>query len=254
MSTSAPDAVPAPSADALRLDAALLLLQRAGHELGEGPRDAAWLQRMVDALCDLSSRDALTGLANRRQFELALERECDRVARSGEAALVLLLDIDHFKRVNDTHGHGAGDLVLQAVARCLQGCVRPMDTVARYGGEEFAVVLPNCAPAFARTVAERIRRRVQALHIVIGPSTTLQITASVGGAFAPPWVRSSARLWTERADAQLYRAKAEGRNRICLEPQAVSLVSAEEKGLLFSPSLLAPLDSEPAPVTTSDPS
>jgi diguanylate cyclase len=241
---TAPKAVPAPSADALRLDAALRLLQRAGHDLGDGPRDTAWLQRMLDALCDLSSRDPLTGLANRRQFEVALERECDRVARSGESALVLLLDVDHFKRVNDAHGHGAGDLVLQAVARCLQGCVRPMDTVARYGGEEFAVVLPNCAPAFARTVAERVRRQIAALHIPVGAGTELQITVSVGGAFAPPWVRSSARLWTERADAQLYRAKAEGRNRICLEPQAVSLVSAEEKGLLFAVTAPAALDAD----------
>lgn len=244
MKTAVSDVAPAPSADALRLDAALRLLQRAGHELGDGPRDTAWLQRMLDALCDLSSRDPLTGLANRRQFEMALERECDRVARSGESALVLLLDIDHFKHVNDAHGHGAGDIVLQAVARCLQACVRPMDTVARYGGEEFAVVLPNCAPAIARTVAERVRRQIEALRIPIGPGAEQRITVSVGGAFAPPWVRSSARLWTERADAQLYRAKAEGRNRICLEPQAVSLVSAEEKGLLFAATAAATLDAD----------
>jgi diguanylate cyclase (GGDEF)-like protein len=240
----APSTAPQTDAAALRLDAALMLLQRAGHDLGDGPRDADWLQRMVDALCDLSSRDALTGLANRRQFDMALERECDRVARSGEPALVLLLDIDHFKRVNDTHGHASGDLVLQAVARCLQECVRPMDTVARYGGEEFAIVLPNCAPAFALTVAERVRSRVEAQQVSVGPGTQLQVTVSVGGAFAPPWVRSSARLWTERADSQLYRAKADGRNCISLEPQVVSLVSAEEKGLLFSPSLLSPLDED----------
>ncbi|WP_442975415.1 diguanylate cyclase domain-containing protein, partial [Salmonella enterica] len=98
--------VSGPSAiDGLHLDAALQLLRRAGRELpADGPRDAAWFQRLVDALCDLSSRDALTGLANRRQFDLALERETDRVARSGEPAVVLLLDIDHFKRVNDSYG------------------------------------------------------------------------------------------------------------------------------------------------------
>lgn len=243
---AAPDDVLLPSADALRLDTALQLLRGAGRDPGEGPRDAAWLQRVVDGLCELSSRDALTGIANRRHFDLVLERECDRVARSGEAALVLLLDIDHFKRVNDTYGHAVGDLVLQSVADCLQRCVRPMDTVARCGGEEFAVVLPNCPPTFGRTVAERVRRRVQALSIPIAGGDALQITISIGGAFAPPWVRSSARLWTERADAQLYRAKAEGRNRICLEPQAVSLVSAEEKGLLFASSALTPLDVEAA--------
>jgi diguanylate cyclase (GGDEF)-like protein len=235
-----PDA-PLPT-DGLHLDTALQLLQRAGHVLPPGPHDAAWLQQLVDALCDLSSRDALTGLANRRQFDLALERETDRVARSGEAALVLLLDIDHFKRVNDTYGHAAGDQVLQAVARTLQECVRPMDTVARYGGEEFAIVLPNCPPAFAQAAAERVRRAVESRAVPLAQGNTLSVTLSAGGAFAPPWVRSSARLWTARADSQLYRAKAEGRNRSCIEPTAVSLVSAEERGMLFSPSLPMPLD------------
>ncbi len=243
MSVSRPDSqAAAPSIDGLRLDAALQLLQRAGHEFPDGPRDAAWLQKVLDALCDLSSRDALTGLANRRQFELALDREADRVARAGEPALVLLLDIDHFKRVNDTYGHAAGDLVLQAVARTLQDCVRPMDTVARYGGEEFAIVLPNCPPAFAQAAAERVRRAVEAQAVSVSGGITLNVTLSAGGAFAPPWVRSSARLWIERADTQLYRAKAEGRNRTCLEPTAVSHVSAEERGMLFGVTLSTSLD------------
>ncbi len=242
--------------DVLHLDPALQLLQRAGHDLGGGPRDALWLQRLIDGLCDLSSRDALTGLSNRRQFELTLDGEVDRVARSGEAALVLLLDIDHFQRVNDTYGHAAGDLVLQSVARSLQDCVRPMDTVARYGGEEFAIVLPNCQPAFGQAVAERIRRTVEARLVNVSPGVSLGVTLSAGGAYAPPWVRSSARLWMERADAQLYRAKAEGRNRSCMEPSAVSLVSAEEKSLLFATSTLQPLyDDEVAVIATvSDPS
>ena len=221
MKTARPAASSLRHADRLRLEPALLLLERAGHALPAGPHDEAWLQALVDALCDLSSRDALTGLANRRQFDLALDREVDRVARSGEPALVLLLDVDHFKRVNDEHGHGAGDLVLQAVARTLQHCVRPMDTVARYGGEEFAVVLPNCQPAFARATAERLRRAVEAQSIEIAPGVPLHVTLSVGGAFAPPWVRSSPRLWMARADVQLYRAKDEGRNRSCLEPTLV---------------------------------
>ncbi|HEY5284666.1 MAG TPA: GGDEF domain-containing protein, partial [Polyangia bacterium] len=118
------------------------LLVQSGREL-PGRDDPAWLQAVLDALCDISSRDALTGLANRRQFELALAREIDRVARSGEPALLLMVDIDHFKRVNDLHGHLVGDRVIQAVASRLTECVRPMDTVARYGGEEFAIILPN---------------------------------------------------------------------------------------------------------------
>jgi diguanylate cyclase (GGDEF)-like protein len=230
------------AADHLRLDAALQLLQRAGHAVDAGPRDAAWLQRVVDALCDLSSRDALTGLANRRQFDLALEREVDRVARAGEPALVLLLDIDHFKRINDTHGHAVGDLVLQAVARALGHCVRPMDTLARYGGEEFAIVMPNCPPAFAEGAAERVRHAVEALGIEAAPDLTISVTTSIGGAFAPPWVRSSPQLWTARADEQLYRAKREGRNRSCLEAAVSPQVSAEERQMLFVPSAMSSFD------------
>lgn len=222
----------------LKLGAALQLLAQSGHALPD--RDAVgsnvWLQAVIDALCDLSSRDPLTGLSNRRQFELALAREIDRVARAGEAALVLMIDIDRFKSVNDTHGHAAGDLVIQSVAQCLSECVRPMDTVSRFGGEEFSVILPNCPPSFGLIVAERIRIKVSQRPVTVAHNEAISVTISIGGAFAPQWVRSSAPLWIERADQQLYRAKSEGRNRSCLEMPPISLVTAEEKGLLFSHS------------------
>ncbi|MDL2338329.1 MAG: GGDEF domain-containing protein [Pseudomonadota bacterium] len=222
----------------LQLQTALQLLKQAGREvvIDAAPGSTPWLQAVVDALCELSSRDALTGLANRRQFELIIAREIDRVARAGEPALVLMADIDHFKVVNDTHGHPAGDQVLKAVAAALQDCVRPMDTVARYGGEEFAIILPNCPPAFGQTVCERIRAKVERRVVNVAPGTDVQVTISIGGAYAPQWVRSSATLWVERADRQLYRAKTEGRNRACLEQAAVYQVSAEEKGMLFGTS------------------
>jgi diguanylate cyclase (GGDEF)-like protein len=191
------------------------------------------MQALIDALVELSSRDALTGLANRRAFELALAREIDRVARSGEPALLLALDIDHFKRVNDNWGHNAGDHVIKAVANALIDSVRPMDLVARVGGEEFAIILPNCASAFGETVAERVRRRVERMPIAVGIGQQLSVTVSVGGAFAPQWVRSTPALWVERADQQLYRAKSQGRNLVQLEPTAVSVVSNEERRLLF---------------------
>ena len=235
------DAVPAAE---LRLQSALQLLELGGHAMPPNalPGSQAWLQAVIDGLCDLSSRDALTGLANRRQFELALAREVDRVARAGEPALVLLADIDHFKRVNDTHGHPAGDLVLRSVAQTLLDCVRPMDTVARFGGEEFAIILPNCPAAFGQTVAERVRRKVETRPVVVAPGVQVSVTISLGGAFAPQWVRSSAALWVERADRQLYLAKSGGRNRACLESTAVSQVSAEEKGLLFGTSQFQDLE------------
>jgi diguanylate cyclase (GGDEF)-like protein len=219
---------------ALQLDRAMQLLRQSGHELPAGsPDDAGWLQGLIDSLVDMSSRDALTGLANRRSFELALAREIDRVARAGEPALLLALDIDHFKQVNDSHGHASGDLVLKGVAAALLDCVRPMDLVARVGGEEFAIIMPNCPSTFGEAVAERVRRRVEALPVAIGPGQQIHVSVSIGGAFAPQWVRSSSSLWIERADVQLYRAKEQGRNRVCLEPASASVVSAEEKALLF---------------------
>ena len=193
----------------------------------------AYVQGVIDGLCELSLKDPLTGLANRRHFRSVLEREIDGVARSGEAALLLMLDIDHFKAINDTHGHVAGDMVLQAVAKCLAGCIRPMDSVARYGGEEFAVVLPNCLVSVGQAVAERIRQTVESLTIKVSPLVSVRATISIGGAYAPEWVRSTAALWIERADGMLYRAKSEGRNRVCIDHQQVIAVSAEEKSLLF---------------------
>ena len=229
-----PTALPTLSATALQLEQALQLLGQAGRVPPIGERDSpAYLQGLIDALVDLSSRDALTGLANRRAFDVALEREIDRVARSGEPALLLALDIDHFKRVNDTYGHKAGDLVIQAVASALIDTVRPMDLVARVGGEEFGIILPNCQPAFAEAVAERVRRRVEDMPVVVAPNVHIAVSVSIGGAFAPQWVRSTPALWVERADKQLYRAKHQGRNLVQLEPSAVSVVSAEERRLLF---------------------
>jgi len=220
----------------LRLDDARALLEHAGQDSHPQPGEAPlqYLQRLIDGLSELSLKDPLTGLGNRRYLHAALERAIETVARSGDAVLLLLIDIDHFKHINDAHGHLAGDQVLQAVANRLALCVRPMDMVARYGGEEFALLLPNCRPTCGRTVADRVRAAIESLMIEVTPNTQLQVTVSIGGAYAPEWVRSTTELWTERADLQLYRAKHNGRNQVMLElPQQIS-VSAEEKGLLFS--------------------
>lgn len=250
---------------ALRLEDARALLEHgeknSRQEAGESP--AHYLQRVIDGLCELSLKDPLTGLANRRHFHAVLERSIDIVARSGESMLLLMLDIDHFKSINDTHGHLAGDQVLQAIANSLTGCVRPMDTVARYGGEEFAVILPSCRPAFGLAVAERIRQAIATLSISVAPLVSLNVTISIGGAYAPEWVRSTPGLWIDRADQKLYRAKTEGRNRAVIDQPPEISVSAEEKGLLFSqlvlddPAIIDPLSGampQDSPGNTTNPS
>lgn len=227
----------------LRLATAHALVMQEGGDvatLAEG-EPAPYVQALIDGLCELSLKDPLTGLANRRFLYATLDREIDRVTRAGDSALLMMLDIDHFKSINDAHGHLAGDLVLQSVARTLSACVRPMDTVARYGGEEFAVVLPSCQATFARAVAERMRRAIETTPVRISPVEQVNVTVSVGGAFALQWIRSTKQLWAERADQQLYQAKQAGRNCIVLEEPPDSTVSAEEKNMLFAP-LFTPSD------------
>jgi diguanylate cyclase len=234
----------APEAPVLRLDDALRLLRQSGHQLPslhEVGR-AVWLQAVVDGLCELSSQDPLTGLPNRRQFELALDREVDRVARSGEPALVLMVDIDHFKHVNDTWGHAVGDLVLKSVAQVLQGCIRPMDTAARIGGEEFAIILPNCPQDFGQTAAERVRTKVQGHSVLVASGREVSVTVSIGGAFAPKWARVPAQQWLARADKQLYMAKSQGRNCACLEEPPLVSADYDDRPPLFESSWYHDID------------
>lgn len=219
----------------LRLETAQALVEAADLRSLEPGDPLLYLQGLIDGLCELSLKDPLTGLANRRQLFDTVDCELDRVARSGEAALLLMLDIDYFKRVNDTYGHAAGDSVLQAVSKVLSESIRPMDTLVRYGGEEFAIILPACHAGFGKAVAERIRHAVESCRIRVSPSKELQVTVSIGGAFALQWIRSTRQLWQERADQQLYRAKSSGRNCVYIEEQPDSTVTAEEKNLLFVP-------------------
>ena len=171
---------------------------------------AGRMNALIDALCELSSRDALTGLSNRRQFELALAREIDRVARAGEPALMLLIDIDHFKRVNDTWGHQVGDQVLQALAQTLRETLRNSDAGFRYGGEEFVALMPETHPFAAVAVAERLRERVAALALPVPKGPALRITISVGVAGLMDGDDGAALL--RRADQACYQAKSRGRN------------------------------------------
>ncbi len=155
--------------------------------------------------------DALTGLYTRRWMEEELPSLLERWAMSPAPISCLFLDIDHFKRVNDTWGHGIGDTVLAAVSRLVMHCVRDSDPCIRYGGEEMLVVLPGSDKRSALDVAERIRRRVQG-HDWERTTAGLRVTASIG--VAEHELGEVQARWLDRADKALYTAKREGRNRV----------------------------------------
>jgi diguanylate cyclase (GGDEF)-like protein len=156
--------------------------------------------------------DALTGLRNRRAFDVALKLEVGRFERYGRPIALLMVDADHFKAVNDQHGHEAGDHVLQHIARTVRSCIRDIDTAARFGGEEFAVLLPETPIAQARQVAERIRAAIAASDVAYN-GRSIPLTASIGVAGAPESVPSADLLLTA-ADENLYEAKRGGRDRV----------------------------------------
>ena len=162
----------------------------------------------------LAATDALTGLANRRLLEERLAAEVDRTRRFPAPLGLMMLDIDHFKRVNDQYGHQAGDDVLRAVAGAVAGCARDIDLAARYGGEEMAVLLPGADVAGALVAAERVRRTVEALDTGVrdAEGNPVRVTVSLGVASLGEGPVDGAELVAE-ADAALYRAKRAGRNR-----------------------------------------
>jgi diguanylate cyclase len=172
----------------------------------------------------LSRTDGLSGLLNRTCWVEAVSRELSRIERNGGPASLLMLDIDHFKLVNDRHGHPAGDEVIRSVATLVRATLRDYDTAGRYGGEEFGVILPDTGIECATAIAERIRMRIEAA--TLEREANIRCTISVGIAVATPDVRD-VREWIERADRALYRAKALGRNRTVRHETGAPLAVAQ---------------------------
>lgn len=185
------------------------------HSLERSLRYALKLSDTVEALRQLATRDELTGLLNRREFERVLSEEEDRSRRFGRPLSVLFLDVDFFKKVNDTHGHAAGDEVLKAVAGRISGVLRSVDRVCRFGGEEFAIMLAEANAENALTVARRIVETIARSPVKLENETELNVTISIGVAEMEGAAVKAEEL-LERADKALYAAKAGGRNQAVL--------------------------------------
>jgi diguanylate cyclase (GGDEF)-like protein/PAS domain S-box-containing protein len=169
----------------------------------------------------LATIDPLTGLGNRRKLELVLGAYLKEGFMAESPGVLLLLDVDHFKQVNDTYGHDAGDMVLRIVARTIEACVRNVDTVARWGGEEFVIFLPGARRGSGEDIAQRLRWQV-AKTVTRVDHRTLEVSCSIGGAEVAP--EDTVPELIRRADQQMYRAKHSGRNRVCFaaEPGATA--------------------------------
>jgi diguanylate cyclase (GGDEF)-like protein len=171
--------------------------------------------KLIAFLENLSITDALTGIANRRHFEWRLSEEIERARRYKYPLSTLMLDLDHFKQVNDNYGHQIGDIVLQQVAQRLRRILRRTDFLARYGGEEFIVLAPQTPADRALILAERLRQVIAESPIPVADNLQIHITISIGVAVFPNHAQNESEL-VRAADAALYKAKQMGRNRVCM--------------------------------------
>ena len=172
------------------------------------------LRSLLDDSVSMAYTDALTGVYNRRYMNAHLDRQIMEIGDTQKPVSVILFDLDHFKNVNDNHGHAAGDEILKTVAARVSSSIRDFDMLARYGGEEFVVVMPNTAAEVAASVAERLRKGLEEAPFELGTGESLEITASLGVATTNDPMETAESL-LGRADGALYAAKRAGRNRIC---------------------------------------
>jgi len=177
--------------------------------------DISHQKRMEEELRHLATYDSLTGAVNRRYFLDHAAVEIDRSRRHGHSLALLSIDLDHFKAINDTHGHAAGDLALKQVTRTVLRHLREIDVLARIGGEEFAVLLPETTLEGAMVIAERLRDRIEGLIVRVG-TDVLPLSASIGVADSVGHYDETIAEALKRADIALYRAKLEGRNRVVI--------------------------------------
>ena len=226
-----------------RIDAALKTLREEAPALDLPPGSLHEIKAIEAAICQLheilqkheasrhelerlAATDMLTGLNNRRQFMHIAAGEVARSQRYGRPVTVGLADLDHFKRINDEHGHAAGDIALKAFADLIRGTLRHADTAGRHGGEEFAFVFPETTPEEAAVLSNRLRSRLDAMVIALPDGTSLRMTLSIGLADASVLSLEEA---LSLADQALYDAKTSGRNAVVLAPApGISIIASGE--------------------------
>jgi diguanylate cyclase (GGDEF)-like protein/PAS domain S-box-containing protein len=177
--------------------------------------DITELELLKEKLEQQAQQDYLTGLSNRRHFMEQGEMEFSRVQRYGEALCLFMLDIDHFKNINDTYGHKAGDIVLQRLSDVMRETLRTVDIIGRMGGEEFAVLLPETDLQEATEVAERLREKIARTEVVLEAGMPLHFTVSIG-VTTLQGKNANLDILLNQADQALYQAKKSGRNRVCV--------------------------------------
>jgi len=196
--------------------------------------EIAELRRSLAELSELVRTDPLTGIANYRYFILALEQEMERTRRSAQPTTLIMLDIDHFKQVNDQWGHEVGNQALIHITELMQQSIRKLDIPCRYGGEEFAIILPNTDLAASIPVAERLRQSIEETPLQ-ADGERITMTVSLGIDTFATVEEVHAEELVRRTDHYLYQAKQEGRN--CVRHASlpsIDLVSTEEKSALFN--------------------
>jgi diguanylate cyclase (GGDEF)-like protein len=219
----------------LDLTKAIRILHHAGRpdprQLTDDPD--IQIQSIIDSLCDLSVHDGLTGLVNATFFHAVLDREINRSLRTGRSCGLIVIDIDHFKKINDTYGHSTGDAVLQSVAARMNYSLRSMDTAARIGGEEFAIILPECSPEDAVHATTRIHSGLNNIVVHVD-QYIIELTTSAGLVWTSLNTPISSADLLAQADQEMYRAKKSGRARICHPPIDITMVSHQERSALMT--------------------
>lgn len=193
-------------------------------------------KRELAELSELVRTDPLTGLFNFRHFREVMEVEMERTKRTNQPTALVMVDLDHFKKVNDTWGHEAGNQVLISTAKAMQSCIRQLDVACRYGGEEFAIILPAANSLIAKQVAQRICDTIASKPVMVD-GVDISTTASLGIAILQANQLCSVEALVERADQALYQAKQSGRNQVCHEALDITpevFVSKDEKDALAS--------------------